>query len=73
MEWSASSPDLNPAEHLWDQPRRALHARVTNTTMLANVALRMGCHPSVVCGQAGDQHEVDVPGYCGCVWFFHTS
>ena len=37
MEWPASSPDLNPIEHLWDQLGRAVRARVTNTTMLADL------------------------------------
>ena len=37
MEWLASSPDLNPIEHLWDQLGRAVRARVTNTTMLADL------------------------------------
>ena len=37
MEWPASSPDLNPIEHLWDQLGRAVHARVTNTTTLADL------------------------------------
>uniref|UniRef100_A0A3Q3E5D1 Tc1-like transposase DDE domain-containing protein n=1 Tax=Labrus bergylta TaxID=56723 RepID=A0A3Q3E5D1_9LABR len=36
MEWPACSPDLNPIEHLWDQLERAVHARVTNTTTLAD-------------------------------------
>ena len=61
MEWPASSPDLNPIEHLWDQLGRAVRARV-----------KMGRHPTAVCDQAGDQHEDEVPGCCGCVWFFHT-
>ncbi|GLD48602.1 caspase-13-like protein [Lates japonicus] len=30
MEWPASSPDLNPIEHVWDQFGRAVRARVTN-------------------------------------------
>ena len=37
MEWPASSPDLNPIEHLWDQLGHAVHARVTNTTTLADL------------------------------------
>ena len=37
MEWPASSPDLNPIEHLWDQLGRAVRARVTNTTTLADL------------------------------------
>ena len=37
MEWLASSPDLNPIEHLWDQLGRAVRARVTNTTTLADL------------------------------------
>ena len=32
----------------------------------------MGFHPTVVCDQADDQHEGEVPGCCGCVWFFYT-
>ncbi|KAJ8381891.1 hypothetical protein SKAU_G00026690 [Synaphobranchus kaupii] len=37
MEWPAVSPDLNPIEHLWDQLGHAVRARVTNTTMLADL------------------------------------
>ena len=37
MEWPASSPDLNPIEYLWDQLGRAVRARVTNTTTLADL------------------------------------
>ncbi|KAL7854203.1 hypothetical protein AOLI_G00210470 [Acnodon oligacanthus] len=37
MEWPASNPDLNPIEHLWNQLGRAVHARVTNTTTLADL------------------------------------
>ena len=37
MEWPAVSPDLNPIEHLWGQLGRAVRARVTNRTMLADL------------------------------------
>ena len=37
MEWPASSTDLNPIEHLWDQLGRAVRARVTNITTLADL------------------------------------
>ena len=37
MEWPAVSPDHKPIEHLWDQLGRAIRARVTNATMLANL------------------------------------
>ena len=37
MEWPAMSPDLNPIEYLWDQLGRAVCARVTNATMLADL------------------------------------
>ena len=37
MERPASSPDLIPIEHLWDQLGRAVRARVTNTTTLADL------------------------------------
>uniref|UniRef100_A0A8C5A5Q1 Tc1-like transposase DDE domain-containing protein n=1 Tax=Gadus morhua TaxID=8049 RepID=A0A8C5A5Q1_GADMO len=37
MEWPASSPDLNPIQNLWDQLGRAVRARVTNTTTLADL------------------------------------
>ncbi|KAI4896783.1 hypothetical protein NFI96_006817, partial [Prochilodus magdalenae] len=37
MEWPASSPDINPTEHLRDQLGRYADARVTNTTMLADL------------------------------------
>ena len=37
MEWPANSPDLNPIEHLWDQLGRAVRARVTDQTTLAEL------------------------------------
>ena len=37
MEWPASSPDLNPIEDLSDQLWRAIRARATNTTTLADL------------------------------------
>ena len=39
MKWPAqdSCPDLNPIENLWDQLGRAVRARVTNTTTLADL------------------------------------
>lgn len=37
MEWSASSPELNPTEHLWDQLGHAVHAIVANTIMLTDL------------------------------------
>ena len=40
--------------------------------LVTNAGWRMGCHPTAVCDQAGDQYEEEVPGCCGCVWFFHT-
>jgi hypothetical protein len=62
VEWPSSSPDLNPIEHLWDQLGRAVRARVTNITTFADLRQmlvgRMGCHPTAVCDQAGDQHKV---------------
>uniref|UniRef100_A0A4W6CMA3 Tc1-like transposase DDE domain-containing protein n=1 Tax=Lates calcarifer TaxID=8187 RepID=A0A4W6CMA3_LATCA len=41
MEWPTSSPDLNPTAHVWDQLGRvnSVCARVTNTTMLADLRL----------------------------------
>ena len=36
MEWPANSPDLNPLEHLWDQLGRAVRARTTNTSTVAD-------------------------------------
>lgn len=37
MERPASSPDLNPTEHLWDQLGHAVRGRLTNTTTLADL------------------------------------
>ena len=37
MEWPANSPDLNPLEHLWDQLGRAVRARTTNTSTVADL------------------------------------
>ena len=37
MERPASSPDLNPIEHLLDQLGRAVRARLTNATTLADL------------------------------------
>ncbi|CAH1267810.1 TAZ [Branchiostoma lanceolatum] len=37
MEWPSKSADLNPIEHLWDQLGRAVRARVTERTMLADL------------------------------------
>ena len=40
MVWPANSPDLNPLEHLWDQLKRAVSARInanTNPTDLAQM------------------------------------
>ena len=74
MEWPTSSPDLNPIEHLWDQLGRAVRARVTNTTTLADLRQMLVEEWDAIpqqCDQAGDQHEEEVPGCCGCVWFFH--
>uniref|UniRef100_A0A4W6C8R9 Transposase Tc1-like domain-containing protein n=1 Tax=Lates calcarifer TaxID=8187 RepID=A0A4W6C8R9_LATCA len=46
-------------------------ARRPAMTALYHQARLMGCHPTAVCDQAGDQHEEEVPGCCGCVCFFH--
>uniref|UniRef100_A0A3Q0R994 Tc1-like transposase DDE domain-containing protein n=1 Tax=Amphilophus citrinellus TaxID=61819 RepID=A0A3Q0R994_AMPCI len=37
MELLVCSPDLIPPEHLWDQLGRAVHARLINTTTLADL------------------------------------
>ena len=37
MEGSASCPDINPTEHLWDQLGCVVRARETNTTTLSNL------------------------------------
>ena len=38
MVWPANSPDLNPLEHLWDQLKRAVSARINANTNLADLA-----------------------------------
>lgn len=38
-----------------DQLEHVLHAKVTNTTTLADLQ-QMGCNPTAVCEQADDQH-----------------
>lgn len=30
-------------------------------------------HPAAVCDEAGEQHDEEMPGCCGCPWFFHTQ
>ena len=78
MESSATSIDLSSTEHLSDQFVCAVRARVTNKLALfradskQNAGRRMRYHPTAVCDQAGDQHEEEVPGCCGFVWFFRT-
>lgn len=37
--------------------------------LVTNTGWRMGCDPIAVCDQPGNQHEQEMPGYCGCVWF----
>ena len=38
MVWPANSPDLNPLEHLWDQLKRAVSARINANTNIADLA-----------------------------------
>lgn len=62
----ACSPDLNPAEHLQDRVGHVVRARVTNQP-------RMGRYPTSLteCDRAGDQHEDEVPGCSGSIWFYY--
>lgn len=59
MEWYACSPDLSPAEHLWDQPTCVVHATVTNTTTLADLQQMLEECDAIAqqCDKARDQHE----------------
>lgn len=69
---------LGPNSILQDdnsRPHRAEFIRDQHNNggwLATNAGLKMGCHPTTVCDQAGDQHEEEVLGCCGCVWFFHT-
>uniref|UniRef100_A0A3Q0STJ6 Tc1-like transposase DDE domain-containing protein n=1 Tax=Amphilophus citrinellus TaxID=61819 RepID=A0A3Q0STJ6_AMPCI len=72
MRWPACSPDLNLTEHWWDQ--HAVHARVTNTTTLADLremlveewdAIPQQCVTKLVTSIR--RRQAVVP----CVCFFH--
>jgi hypothetical protein len=32
MDWQAMSPELNPIEHAWDMPQKAISSRHVQTT-----------------------------------------
>ena len=79
-----SGEDVMACQQSWPQPHWTLVGSVWACCscqsdqhnhvgwLVTNAGWRMGCHPTAVCDQAGDQHEEEVPGCCGCVWFFHT-
>lgn len=65
----ANSPDLSPSEHLWDHLRHAARDQHNHVGWPAtNPGWGTGRHPTAKCDQAGDQHELEVPG---CLWIFH--
>uniref|UniRef100_A0A8C4ED23 Tc1-like transposase DDE domain-containing protein n=1 Tax=Dicentrarchus labrax TaxID=13489 RepID=A0A8C4ED23_DICLA len=76
MEWPASSPDLNPIEHLWDQLRRAVRARVTNTTTLADLRQMLVEEWDAIPQQCVTRLVTSMRRRCQAVvayvWFFHT-
>ncbi|CAH1253196.1 Hypp1108 [Branchiostoma lanceolatum] len=75
MEWPSKSPDLNPIEHLWDQLGRAVRARVTERTTLADLGrlLVEEWDATVSHCATGDEYEEEVPCCSESAWLGHPT
>ena len=81
--WELSGWNGLPAVLTWPQPHWTLvgsawarclcqnYQHNHGGWLATNAGWITGCYPTAVCDQAGGEHEEEVPGCCGCVWFFH--